>query len=260
MASRILQRLYEARHKQPRIQIIHLMRTPKLEGNQFGLSRRRVEHHFEFQPFNWPKASWGGELREKLERADAGTRQQFLKDWGGTTTANRQDWRRIVETGLSQGWYQILFGEVEQVTPDSQNRPLTTIYQGGTGSTLQVVADFIIDATGLDAKVNTSPLLEDLVKRYQIPLNYLGRLSVAPDFEVVELRNPAPGGGEGRVYGAGAITLGNYYAPVDSFLGLQYAALRSLENLGKVRAPGVKSLTPLRSWGQWWKWVQNQAP
>lgn len=265
VASRIVQRLYEARQRQPNIHVLHLMRSPKSQGNKFGRAQRKVENHYEFQPFNWPKACWGGDLRAILEATDPEERPQLLADWGGTTTANRRDWRRIVQEGLSQGWYQIVFGEVERVEPDIHKRPVTLIQEQGFKGQLRLEADFIIDATGLDAKVKTSSLLEDLVIHYDLPLNHLGRLSVAEDFELVEMRNPPqpPFGGsarEGRIYTAGAIALGSSYAPVDSFLGLQYAALRSLESLVVARAPGIHPLGMGRSLVQWLKWARNSSP
>jgi len=67
VASRIVQRIYEARAKNPDISILHLMRSPKSQGNKFGRAQRVVENHYEFQPFNWPKACWGGDLLQLLE-------------------------------------------------------------------------------------------------------------------------------------------------------------------------------------------------
>ncbi len=116
-------------------------------------------------------------------------------------------------------------------------------------------ADFIVDATGLDAKVQTNPLLDDLVKHYNLPLNHLGRLVVTNNFELVEMRNT-----KGQMYAVGAITLGGPYAAVDSFLGLQYAALVAVDGLAAARAPGVKRLNALSSLSQWLKWVFNQSP
>ncbi|WP_293130755.1 FHA domain-containing protein [Microcoleus sp. bin38.metabat.b11b12b14.051] len=260
VASRVVQRIYEARQRNANIQVLHLMRSPKPQGNKFDRAQRNVENHYEFQPFNWPKACWGGELRALLETAKPELRPQLLADWGGTTTAQRSDWRRIVKQGLSQGWYQITFGEVERVERDSQNRTVTYIREKELKGQIKLEADFIIDATGLDAKVKTSPLLEDLVIQYNLPLNNLGRLSVNNDFEVPELRNASPNNGEGRVYTAGAITLGGPYAPVDSFLGLQYAALRSVESLAANGAPGVGKLSIWRSFVQWLKWILNKSP
>ena len=260
VASRVVQRIYEARQRNGNIQVLHLMRSPKPQGNKFDRAVRSVENHYEFQPFNWPKACWGGELRVILEKAKPEFRPQLLTDWGGTTTAQRSDWRRIVKEGLSQGWYQITFGEVDRVERDSQNRTVTYIQEKELKGQIKLEADFIIDATGLDAKVKTSPLLDDLVAQYNLPLNGLGRLSVNNDFEVPELRNTSLSNGEGRVYTAGAITLGGPYAPVDSFLGLQYAALRSVESLAANGAPGVGKLSVCRSFVQWLKWIFNKSP
>lgn len=262
VASRIVQRVYEARSRNPQIRLVHLMRSPKPQGNKFGTSQRRVEHHYEFQPFNWPKACWGGELRVMLEKADPQQRQRLIADWGGTTTADRNDWKRIVEAGINQGWYKIEFGNVERVERE-QNYIITYIQEKQFKGQLRLEADFIIDATGLDANVKASPLLNDLVTHYNLPLNYLGRLSVSNNFELMEMRNlltPLNKGGKGRMYAAGAITLGGPYAAVDSFLGLQYAALWAVDDLAATKAPGVRRLNLLSSFIQWVKWVVNQSP
>ncbi|MGB3189880.1 MAG: FHA domain-containing protein [Limnoraphis sp.] len=274
VASRIIQRIYEARKHNSKIQILHLMRSPKAIGNQFRQSRRQVENHFEFQPFNWPKACWGGELREKLETANSERRLQLLESWGGTTTASRQDWQDIINQGLNQGWYRVVFGVVEQVEKITDERTLTTIREQGLEAQIKLEADFIIDATGLDAHVQTNPLLNDLVTHYNLPLNALNRLQVSNDFELIEMRSvivalktqktatvsPVTPTQKGRMYAAGAITLGGPYAPVDSFLGLQYTALQSVTNLAAINAPNVKKLGTLRSLTQWFKWVMNQSP
>jgi hypothetical protein len=250
------------------------MRSPKAEGHRFSSAQRRVENHFEFQPFNWPKACWGGELKYRLEQASTTKRLQLLQAWGGTTTAERSDWRHIVNQGLQQGWYRIIFGTVESVEPHPHQNTLTLIREYGIDAQLRLSADFIIDATGLDADIQASPLLKDLVTHYNLPLNPLGRLSVQPDFELAEMRSlttPLSSGQKspsqpdqpqirGRMYGAGAITLGGLYAPVDSFLGLQYAALQSVQSLIQVQAPGLKSLGIYRSICQWLKWARNRSP
>jgi pSer/pThr/pTyr-binding forkhead associated (FHA) protein len=254
VASRVVQRIYEARKHNKEIRVLHLMRSPKPQGNKFQKATRTVRNHYEFQPFNWPKACWGGELRVMLEKATPEERKGLLSDWGGTTTADRQDWQYMAEQGLREGWYKIEFGEVQKVERDAQNRTITYIQEKGFGQ-MTLDADFIVDATGLDAKVEASPLLEDLVKHYKLPLNYLGRLVVANNFELPEMRN-----GNGQMYASGAITLGGPYAAVDSFLGLQYSALVALDGLSAARAVGVHRLNVFSSFGQWLKWVLNQSP
>jgi pSer/pThr/pTyr-binding forkhead associated (FHA) protein len=254
VASRIVQRIYEARQRNRNITVLHLMRSPKPVGNKFEKAQRLVKNHYEFQPFNWPKACWGGELRVLLEKANPDERKRLLTDWGGSTTADRRDWQRITEEGLREGWYKIEFGEVQKVERDAQNRPLTYIQTKDFGQ-VTLDADFIIDATGLDAKVQTSPLLDDFVKHYNLKLNYLERLPVANNFELVEMRN-----GKGQMYVAGAMTLGGPYAAVDSFLGLQYAALCAVDSLAAAHAPGIHHLNTISSFVQWLKWVFNQSP
>ncbi|NCJ08104.1 FHA domain-containing protein [Synechococcales cyanobacterium C] len=255
VASRILQRLYEARQRNPNIAVLHLMRSPKPKGNQFQYARRAVSNHFELQPFNWPKACWGGTLRSQLEQAGPEERMRLLADWGGTTTADRGDWQRIVQAGLDEGWYQVGFGTVTRVEPDAQGCPLTFIQEMGLKGEIKLEANFIIDATGLDGKVKTNPLLDELVTHYNLPLNLAGRLAVTNDFELVEMRNH-----KGRMYAAGAITFGGPYAAVDSFLGLQYAALCAVNSLAQGRAPQLRSLHGWHSLAQWCKWARNQTP
>jgi pSer/pThr/pTyr-binding forkhead associated (FHA) protein len=256
VASRIVQRIHEIRQKNPKIALLHLLRSPKPQGNRFGRAQRSVKNHYELQPFNWPKACWGGDLRAMLEAATPDERQQLLRDWGGTTTADRVDWQQIARQGLEQGWYQVVFGEVEKVEPNAQGGTITSIQERDFKGKLQLQADFIIDATGLDAKVKTNPLLDDLVSHYHLPVNPLGRLAVSNDFELVEMRS----GNQGKLYAAGAMTLGGPYAAVDSFLGLQYAALRSIDHLAAHRSPQLHSTNGLRSFSQWLKWVVNSPP
>jgi hypothetical protein len=100
-----------------------------------------------------------------------------------------------------------------------------------------------------------SPLLQDLVEQYNLPINQLGRLTVTPDFELAEMANQT-----GKIYASGSITLGNYYAPVDSFLGLQYAAFQTIQDLLARNAIELKPLVLARSLTQWWKWLNNRSP
>ena len=129
------------------------------------------------------------------------------------------------------------------------------VQEKGMSGTLTLAANFIIDATGLDGKVKATPLLADLVNHYHLPLNPAGRFAVSNDFELLEMRNQS-----GRMYAAGAITFGGPYAAVDSFLGLQYSALKSVEALANSRVSSLKPLSPLASLLQWLKWVNNQTP
>src|SRR5205085_4525633 len=124
------------------------------------------------------------------------------------------------------GWYQIRFGEVKSVEREG-DRLLTEIAaRDPTQSEIRLDADYIIDCTGLESALEDNPLLRDLATTYALPRNPLGRLKVANDFELVGMRS-----GAGRIYAAGVMTLGGPLAGVDTFLGLQYAAMHSVDAL-----------------------------
>lgn len=255
VASRILQRLWEERHTNKEINVVHLHRSRLTEGHRYGRSTREVESEWEFQPFNWPKGCWTGEQRETLEQASDTERKVLLEVWGGTTTADRRDWRRIVREGLRAGWYRPEYGTVRDVKLTDDGRVATTIAHSLTGGgTLELVADFVIDCTGLVASPERAPVMGDLISTYQLDRNPLGRLAVSNDFEITGMRH-----GDARMYAAGATTLGGPHAAVDSFLGVQYAAYRAVHAMvGEWR--GLRRLSGLYSMRQWLRWVRGVAP
>ncbi len=256
VASRILQRLYELRQQNPRIGVLHLMRTPVARGHRFGRAERTVIDHWEYQPFNWPKATWTGEMRFQLERASDQERDRLLNDWGGTTTARRSDWVKIVDTGQREGWYQIRFGDVKQVRCGEGGKLVTTLVgKGLIQDETDLKADYIVDCTGLEATVDAHPLLKDLVEHHGLRKGPKGRLRVENDFAVTGMEN-----GQGQIYAAGAMTLGGPMAAADSFLGLQFAALASVQALARRRAPGVHRLNVITSPIQWIKWAAGAKP
>ena len=254
-ASRIIQRLSQARERNPNIHILHLMRSPKPHGPRYGYARRQTHHHVDYQPYNFPKACFGGDLRQVMEQADDHQRAEFIGLWGGITTAKRPEWQRIITTGLNEGWYRVHMGRLTRVEP-TDNR-LTVVIRGEAAwaeeTTLQ--ADFIIDATGLEIDPEGNPLMRDLLHCYRLPKNCVGQIAVTNTFEIVGLHNMT-----GRVYSSGIMTLGGPFAPVDSFTGLQYAAQKSVESLLAQRAPGVHRLGPLRSLAQWLRWATGVSP
>ncbi len=256
VASRVIQRLYEVRRQNKDVVIMHLHRSPVPVGHQDGRARRAVINHVELQPFNWPKACWTGSMRLQLERADDQERDRLLNDWGGTTTADRRDWQRIANRGLQEGWYQIYFGEVRRLERTRRGQLLIQVSTGKPNQPeIALTTDFIIDCTGLTASLENNPFLKDMVDCYHLGLNPKGRLKVSNDFEVMGMSN-----GPGRVYASGVMTLGGPHAAVDSFLGLQYAALRSVEDLLAQHAPGIYPLTPIRSFSQWLRWARGVQP
>jgi pSer/pThr/pTyr-binding forkhead associated (FHA) protein len=255
VASRVIQRLNEARKFNPAVRVIHLVRSEKTGPHRYKMAKRYRENGWEFQPYNWPKGTWGGDMRSLLESAPPQERAQLLRDWGGTTTANRQDWRNIIQTGQKELWLERKVGTVQSVNANEQGHLSLSIQRRNYDGQEILNANYIIDATGLIAKPKEDPLLGDLLDVYGLPLNPIDGLHVANDFELERMRN-----GKGRMYVVGVMTLGGPYAPVDTFLGLQYAAQRVVENLARHGARGVRYIEGTRSFTQWVKWVTNQAP
>lgn len=257
VAARILQRLDNIRRTtQQDIRVIHLLRTPLTEDTHYGQARRQTRHHWQWQPFNWPKAAVGGDLRQIMEDAAPAERQALLATWGGTTTGDRREWRSLLQQGMAAGWYQLYFGTVAEVGENGRFRLITKLHDHAPPHTpRRFVTDFVIDCTGLATQLPAHPLLAELQHLYNLPQNQSGQLSTSKQFELKKLRN-----GAAQAFIAGMNAYGNAFAPVDSFLGLQYAAQCIIERLLSDDAPGLHPLTGLHSLRQWWRWWCNQQP
>jgi hypothetical protein len=257
VASRILHHLDEIRQKSGRnIQVIHLLRSPVTEQTAYGQAQRRLLHHRHVQPFNWPKSTFGGELREVWEKASPAERQELTTVWGGTTTSDRPDWLQAASYGVEEGWYSFVFGEITEIKPNGRNRLIIkTKDHAPPRESGRLVADYLFDCTGLNTESKNHPLMEDLNRCYNLRQNGSGSWEVSADFEVKPLRN-----GRGQVFTSGVMAAGNAFAPVDSFLGLQYAAQRSIMALLEEKAPGLRPLKGSESLYQWWRWVNGKQP
>lgn len=250
VGSRILQRLIDDRDNHgAQTTIIHLFRTfvDEPQGESIFM-RRPAADGFAYQGFNFPKSAWGGQLKYRLEKADADGRKQLIRVMGGTNTPERKLWQRQLDRGRREGFYKAYIGTVEDVYPGDDNTIVTRI--DSEHGVLELPANFIVDATGLEADIGEHRYLNDLLEHGGAGRNAVGRLDVEPTFEIRGTRN-----GDGRIYASGSSTLGGYYAGVDSFLGLQYAALQIHDDLASQRF--VKKLGPLRSTRGWWKWAFN---
>lgn len=257
VSSRILQKVDEIRRATGHnIRVTHLLRSPLTQGTTYGSARRQARYHTQWQPFNWPKAAFGGDLRVILAQASPQERPHLLATWGGVTTSNRSDWQEVLARGEREGWYQCCFGEVEKISGSGRGRVIVHLCpQKDSPSATHLVANFVIDCTGLNTALHLHPVLNDLCEQYQLPLNPSGQLAVTEDFELKRLRN-----GEGQAFMAGVMSFGNSFAPVDSFTGLQYAAQRSIDALLRENAPGLHRLNGLYSLRQWVRWLRGAAP
>ena len=160
----------------------------------------------------------------------------------------------MIAGGTREGWYRSEFGTVDSVELVGEKVISRASSRLGGDGTLEWSVDYVIDCTGLVAGIDRSPLLSDFVSRYGLPLNALQRLSVSNDFEVEAMRH-----GDARLYAAGAVTLGGPSAAVDSFLGLQYAALRAVDAIRALPSAGVRRLNGLYSIRQWIRWARGVA-
>ena len=252
VASRVLQRLMEDRiNNGARTHIHHLLRT-YVSGTHGDsrIGRRKGSGGFAYSGFNWPKAAWGGQLKEQFERLEGDERAALYRKLGGAHTPHRKLWQQQKARATNEGWYQTYQGVVTSVTPGSRGG-ITTVVRPDQGSPYALDADFIIDCTGLEGDIREHRVLADLLDHSGAGRNPLGKLDVERTFEVRGTTN-----GFGRVYASGAATLGGYYAGVDTFLGLQYAALTITDDLaaqGFCHRIGIG-----RSTAQWWRWVRNR--
>ena len=251
VASRILQRLCDDRDKGSQIHIIHLFRTyvDSAQGTSIFL-RRPGGDGWAFQGFNYPKSCWGGQYKHNLERWPDDKRSKLWDVMGGTTTPHRKLWKNQLKKGRTEGWYQEMVGTVESVTPGDGT--VVTRVKTNQG-VYDVPANYVIDATGLEADITEHRVLADLLQHSGAGRNIKGKLDVERHFEV-----RGSGSAPGKMYASGAATLGAYFAVVDSFLGLQYAALRITDDLadqGFVPRIGVR-----RSISQHRKWSKKIAP
>ncbi len=251
VASRVLQRIIDDRNlKGAQTQIVHLLRN--YQASRHGPSvfkRRKGLYGIGIQGFNWPKSNWGGVYKRQLEKATPQERAELLGWQGGTTTPHRKLWLQQLAAGEKGGYYRQLIGQVKEVNQTPDNRILTVVNtQQGL---VNIPADYIIDATGLEADITEHRLLKDLFDMTGAQRNPYGKMQVELSFEVTGTRN-----GDGLIFASGSATLGGPYATVDSFLGLQYQALRITDELHKYGFG--KKLGIGRSTSQWWKWVRQK--
>jgi hypothetical protein len=253
VGSRILQRLLDdVEERGADTRIWHLFRTFRTTSEGPPTFRRETADGFNYQAFNYPKAAWGGTLRERLLAAEGEERAELIKAMGGTNTPRRAQWDDQLDRARASGRYRAAVGEVDAVVTADDGRIRTDIVDRD-GRRSSIDADFIIDATGLEGEIESSQILDDLLTHTGAGKNPMGRLDVSPDFEVLGTRSDP-----GRLYASGSITLGGPYAGVDSFLGLQYVALQITDDLA---AQGmVPRLSPVRSIAQWFRWARGAAP
>lgn len=253
VASRVLERLFDDRRRYGlHTNVIQVFRN-YVDGAH-GPSpwmRRKGGDGWAYQGFNFPKAAWGGQLSARLRKLEGEDRRQLYELIGGTSTPWRRGWQRQLADGRAGGYYRGLQGVVEKVEPSPDGKRVVSHVKGRDREDAELIeADFIIDCTGLEADISKHRVLADLLEHGGASRNPLGRLEVGRNFEVTGTAN-----GGGALYASGAATLGGYFAAVDSFLGLQFAAQAIGDDLA--RRGWCRKMGPARSVAQWLKWMSN---
>ena len=252
VASRILQRLIDDRDQHgAQTEIVHVFRT-YVSGSHGPhiLMRRRGGDGWAYQGFNYPKSVWGGQLKARMRRLEDGDRAALYKAIGGTNTPVRRLWQEQLSRGRAEGWYRAVTGRVESVEPAQGGGTVTRI--DTSHGVLELKASYVIDCTGLEADITEHRLLADLLEHSGAGRNPLGRLDVERTFEVRGTTS-----GTGKVYASGTATLGGYFPGVDTFLGLQIAALEIADDLA--RQGFGRRIGPWRSMREWFRWARGKA-
>lgn len=251
--ARVIQRLAEDRDAAGMpTQIVHLIRSYADAPIGSMLFRRGASDGFVWQDFVYAKAAMGGQWKFKVERLEGQERARFIKAIGGTTAPARRSWVEPMRKGRREGWYSARQGEVTEIVPAPDHKVAVRV-ETREGTRYELVADYLIDCTGFSFDMAEHRIVADLYEHAGAGRNPLGRLDVEKSFEVRGTRM-----GPGRLYASGAITLGGYYAAVDSFIGVQYAGLRIAEDLASIGFG--KRIGPWRSFRQWLRWARNTAP
>jgi hypothetical protein len=251
VASRVLQRLFDdrERYRLP-TNIVHIFRTyVEASHGPHPWMRRKGDHGWAYQGFNYPKSVWGGQLKAQMRKLDGDERAALYKLMGGTNTPRRRRWQQQMRDGRRGGYYRDMQGVVDKVEPGPDGGMVSFVT--GKAGHEEIRSDFIIDCTGLEADIGQHRVLADLLQHTGAYRNPLGRLEVERHFEVKGTAN-----GNGALYASGATTLGGYFPGVDTFLGLQIAAQEIADDLA--RRGWCKKIGPVRSTSQWLKWCFNQ--
>jgi hypothetical protein len=258
-ASRVIERLIDERVASgAAIRIIHLVRRvggrhPDRPGPHRP-RRSKAAAAWDYQTFNFPKGAAGGQLAQRLARTPEAARPALLAHYGGTTTPDRSGWQTQLHKGSEAGWYRLVVGTVAALDATAAHRLHVRITDPAVPDIeTDVEADFLIDCTGLQTRAADHPLLADLFERGLGRANFLGRLEVDEHFEIRQARN-----GAARAYATGPMALGSSIGPVDSFWGLNAAALAVADDLARLGF--CDRIGMRRSVAGWWRWMKGRAP
>lgn len=245
-AVQLLEQLAAGRVRHGReLHIWHVMRSwpDGTSGREEGLG-------FRHQALDFPRSAYSGALRDELRRADEDERLDAIERLGASTTPRRAEVDALLEKARAAGWYDAVVGEVESFTDSASGISTRVLLQNGERMTIE--ADHVFDATGLEPDSTQHPLIADLLAFSPVSTNRLGGLRTTPDWAI-----EGGASGDGLMFASGRTARGGPYGPVDSFVGLQQAALSIADTLA---AAGFgERLGPLRSARGWLHWIGGKS-
>jgi hypothetical protein len=254
-ASRIIEKIIEIKKEyKQKIRIINILRGPKKYKEKFSFAYRKLIDDWEYQHFNFPKSCFGGNLKTMIHNLPEEKRAKVIRRFGAVTAAPRRKFMNDIYVAKKEGWFHTYFGEVNKFEFDG-NQVLLYLYNSINDYNLNFRADFVVDSVGLESDLRKNRLYLDMINTYNLKLNEFQKLKVENNYAVEGMEN-----GFSRVFASGIITTGNKFAPVDSFAGHQYVVNQILEYIENLKVLGVHRLSPVYSFGQWFRWVLNIKP
>ena len=227
-AAKVIERLIDLNLKGSTIEILSVFRDMEKQKDVRNMTQRNL-NGWRLQYFNWPRAAFGGRLAREMQKQDTRFKKELLRVWSSPTAIPKKAWLKKVHNALKSGYYKIIIGKTS------------------------VALDYVIDAGGFDDRVIADDFFNDLVKTYKVPLSVSGGIRTDESFRIDGMYSP-----NGAVFVSGVGASGNYYGPVDSFFGMQYISLKSIDLLASMSWLRIKKLNILRSFNAWLKWVGNK--
>jgi len=191
---------------------------------------------------------------ETLQAAPATKRRQLAKSWSAASTPPRTQWLRDLKKAVASQSYRTVYGQIARIEPEAARLAIQiTPASKAAENPFTIQADYLIDCSGFDDQIAHHFIYTDLTATYQLPTTPAGSLQVSANFEVEALSTPI-----GKVIVSGSGAAGNHYGPVDSFLGHQYAAVKTIESLSLLPWTKIRQLNPVGSVRAWLQWLFNR--
>lgn len=245
-ALQLLGRLADARRRHGReIHVWHVVRSwPD------GSTGRDERLGFRHQALEFPRSAYTGSLRDELAALDEDDRVEAIELLGAASVRPHRRGHDPLAAARDEGWYDAVVGEVQTIT--EKDSRIAAVVRLQNGERMTVSGDHFFDAVGLETDAGVHPLVADLLAFSPVTTTSLGGLRVDDQWAVV-----GGASGDGRMFATGSTARGARLGPVDSFLGLQQAALSIADSLA---AAGVGApLSPLRSARGWLQWIGGRS-